>query len=87
MSHPTQHNAPEKPSEAPRVPSDLPTLAQAEPALLWRLDTVAKSLGIGRRTLERMRTAGQFPPPDVMIGRSPRWRPETIRRWVERGGA
>jgi predicted DNA-binding transcriptional regulator AlpA len=68
------------------VPSDLPTLAQAEHALLWRLATVAKSLGIGRRTLERMRAAEQFPPPDVMFGRSPRWRPETIRRWVEGGG-
>ena len=34
----------------------------SEAALAWRLDAVAKALGISRRTLERERSAGRFPP-------------------------
>jgi predicted DNA-binding transcriptional regulator AlpA len=58
----------------------------SESALTWRLDAIAKALGVSRRTLERERSAGRFPPPDLSIGKMPLWRPETIRRWVERGG-
>ncbi len=58
----------------------------SETALTWRLDAIAKALGISRRTLERERSAGRFPPPDLSIGKMPLWRPETIRRWVEGGG-
>ena len=58
----------------------------SETALAWRLDAIAKALGISRRTLERERSAGRFPPPDLHIGKMPLWRPETIRRWVEGGG-
>jgi predicted DNA-binding transcriptional regulator AlpA len=52
----------------------------------WRLGDVAAALGISRRTLERERSAGRFPPPDLTIGRMPLWRPETIRAWIEGGG-
>ncbi len=55
-------------------------------ALTWRLEAIAKALGVSRRTLERERSAGRFPPPDLSIGKMPLWRPETIRRWVEGGG-
>lgn len=54
--------------------------------LALRLDEVAAALGIGRRTLERERSAGRFPPPDLTIGKAPLWSPETIRAWIERGG-
>jgi predicted DNA-binding transcriptional regulator AlpA len=50
------------------------------------IDELAAALGISRRTMERERSAGRFPPPDLTIGRMPLWRPETIRRWVEGGG-
>jgi hypothetical protein len=39
-----------------------------------------------RRLVERMRSAGKIPKPDIKIGKMPRWKPETIRRWIERGG-
>ena len=54
--------------------------------LTWRLDDVAEALGISRRALERERSAGRFPRPDLTIGRMPLWRPETIRTWIEGGG-
>jgi predicted DNA-binding transcriptional regulator AlpA len=51
-----------------------------------RLDELARSLGISRRTLERERSAGRFPKPDIKIGKVPLWLPERIRRWIESGG-
>ena len=42
---------------------------------------------IGPYTLARLRSAGGLPRPDMLIGRMPRWKPETIRRWIEGGGA
>jgi predicted DNA-binding transcriptional regulator AlpA len=36
--------------------------------------------------LDRMRAAGKLPRPDMYISRSPRWRADTIRAWIERGG-
>lgn len=63
---------------------------QAGPALdrlVLRLGELAESLGISRRTLERERSAGRFPPPDLAIGKAPLWKPETIRRWIDGGGA
>jgi hypothetical protein len=54
--------------------------------LALRLDEIARSLGVSRRSLERVRSAGRFPPPDVHIGRMPLWRIETLRRWLEWGG-
>jgi predicted DNA-binding transcriptional regulator AlpA len=54
--------------------------------LTWRMDELAAVLGVSRRALERERSAGRFPRPDLQIGRMPLWRPETIREWVGRGG-
>ena len=54
--------------------------------LTLRLDELAERLGISRRAIERERSAGRFPRPDLTIGRMPLWRPETIREWIERGG-
>jgi predicted DNA-binding transcriptional regulator AlpA len=51
-----------------------------------RLDEVATAIGISRRALERERSAGRFPKPDLRIGRMPLWRLETILAWIERGG-
>lgn len=54
--------------------------------LTLRLDEVVAALGVSRRSIERERAAGRFPKPDLMLGRMPLWRPETLRAWVERGG-
>ena len=47
-----------------------------------RLDEVADSLGMSRCAIERERSAGRFPPPDLHIGKAPLWRPETIHNWL-----
>ena len=68
---------------APAKPKpEIPTI---EPLL--RMDDIAKLLACSRRTLEQMRSGGRFPRPDAMIGRSPRWRAETVRAWIAAGGS
>ena len=54
--------------------------------LLWRLDQIAHVLSISRRVLERERSAGRFPAPDLIFGRMHLWRPERIQAWIG-GGA
>jgi len=54
--------------------------------LALRLDELARALGVSRRAIERERSAGRFPKPDLTIGRMPLWKPETIRRWIDEGG-
>ena len=72
----------------PLPPADPTHDAPARPAtrLALRLDEVARALGVSRRAIERERSAGRFPKPDLTIGRMPLWRPETIARWIEGGG-
>jgi hypothetical protein len=54
--------------------------------LAYRLDEVARSLGVSRRLIERERSAGRFPQPDKVIGRVPLWSRETLVRWISEGG-
>lgn len=44
----------------------------------------AKILKVSERTLMRMHTAGEIPPP-IRIGRAVRWSLETLKKWVEEG--
>ena len=73
------------PTGPPATTGASPPAAPIE-RMTWRLDDVAKALGISRRAIERERSAGRFPRPDMILGRMPLWRPETIRGWVEGGG-
>ena len=54
--------------------------------LAYRIDELAEALGVSRRAIERERSAGRFPKPDVIIGKMPLWRVETVRAYLERGG-
>jgi hypothetical protein len=49
-------------------------------------EDLTRVLNASRRTVERMRSAGRLPRPDLHLGRVPRWKPETIQRWIEGGG-
>jgi predicted DNA-binding transcriptional regulator AlpA len=53
---------------------------------LWSIHDLAAYLNCSRRAVERMRSAGKLPRPTQHVGRMPRWSPEAIRRWAERGG-
>lgn len=63
---------------------------QTAPAVIEPLLSVARVaalLDVHKRTIEKHRAAGRFPKPDAVIGRMPRWKPETIRAWIDAGGA
>ncbi len=89
MSRRAHSNDPGRPEAdaLPRgvVPIGKP-LAAVMDRLALRLDELARALGVSRRAIERERSAGRFPRPDLTIGRMPLWRPETIARWLEGGG-
>jgi predicted DNA-binding transcriptional regulator AlpA len=51
-----------------------------------RLEDIATALGVSRRTVERTKSAGKLPKPDLQLGKIPLWRRETIDGWIARGG-
>jgi hypothetical protein len=46
---------------------------------------LAEAFGVSRRTIQRERAAGRFPKPDLIMGKMPLWRPETIQVWLSEG--
>lgn len=46
--------------------------------------SVSKSLSVSRRTVDRWRAKGFFPPPDLRLGPRNLWARETIRVWLDR---
>ncbi len=59
-------------------------LGGVEPLL--ELDDWTTILACSRRQVETMRAAGKLPPPDLHIGKLPRWRAPTAREWLAKGG-
>jgi hypothetical protein len=61
-----------------------PLAAQSEEALAVCLGKqgFARFLGISVRSLDRANAVGLLPEPDLRVGRSPRWSPETVTRWL-----
>jgi predicted DNA-binding transcriptional regulator AlpA len=53
--------------------------------LTYRIRDIAQALGVSLRTVEGLRSAGTLPKPDILLGRVPLWRVETIRVWLARG--
>lgn len=49
---------------------------------LWTTDDVATFLGVQRDTVSSYRSRQQMPKPDRTFGRTPLWRPETIKMWA-----
>ncbi|MFI5458037.1 MAG: helix-turn-helix transcriptional regulator [Isosphaerales bacterium] len=60
-------------------------LSQAE-KLVYSMTEVARVLSVCRRTIERERSAGRFPKPDLHIGKRPLWTKESLLRWIANGG-
>ena len=53
---------------------------------LLGIDDLAAYLNCSRRLLERLRSAKAVPPPDLHVGRMPRWKAATIHAWINSGG-
>ena len=70
--------------EAPAAKPGRTLPAGIEPML--GIDDLAAILSCSRRHVERMRSGGKVPKPDIKIGRMSRWKAATIRAWIERGG-
>lgn len=47
-------------------------------------EELAEILGMSKRTIWRLLSAGQIPQP-VRIGRSTRWRRDEVQRWIDSG--
>jgi predicted DNA-binding transcriptional regulator AlpA len=61
--------------------------AKSKPTKLLHTRTeVLAMLGVSVPSLNRWIAAGQFPPPDVMLGTKRAWKVETIERWIDNGG-
>src|SRR5262245_61874035 len=43
---------------------------------------LAYFLGLSVRSLDRANAVGLLPCPDLVVGRSPRWSPETVHKWL-----
>jgi predicted DNA-binding transcriptional regulator AlpA len=54
--------------------------------LALRIDGVAASLGVSKRTIQRLLSAGKFPRPDAYAGKCPLWTRATLERWLAEGG-
>ena len=61
-----------------------PATLTVEPLL--KTDELAGFFNAGRRRVECIRSARILPRPDLFVGMMPRWKAETIRRWVEGRG-
>ena len=61
-----------------------PDHANETSAQLINAEQFAKILGVSRRTLWRLLSAGKLIPP-VRIGGGTRWRIDDVRRWIDDG--
>ena len=59
------------------------SIAGIEPLL--SLNEIASILGVTRRAVERLRSTGSLPRPDLKVGRNLRWRAETVKAWLDSG--
>lgn len=81
MTQATSHKPVADPPGQPEAPAAGHII---EPML--SIDDLAALLNCSRRLVERMRSGGVVPTPDLRVGRMPRWKAATIRAWIERGG-
>ena len=58
-----------------------PVMTTEDP--LWSAKTVREYVDAPDRTFRRWLSAGRFPPPDLRIGTSLRWRRSTVLAWVQ----
>jgi hypothetical protein len=54
---------------------------------LWTRADYARFLNVALPTFERWRSRGELCPADLMLNRMPRWRRQSVEKWMERNGA
>lgn len=74
----------------PKAKAKLKPKAKPAPAIpeaamqLMDVRQAAAAIRVCRATFYAMVSAGEYPRPDLRIGRSPRWRVSTHNAWVEK---
>jgi hypothetical protein len=75
------------PSPAPPATlADVPSESDSDEAAVracFTTRTLCQWLGISIRSWTRAAALGLTPAPDLVVGRSPRWSPSTIKRWLK----
>ena len=66
----------------PKPPEPTVVLPPGAPVLL-DVRQVAACLGFAARTVKKKRAAGDFPDPDCYVFNESRWKPETVRAWID----
>jgi hypothetical protein len=67
-----------------RIP-DRPSITMTDEqavAVCFDKKRFARHVGISVRSLDRANAMGLLPQPDLVCGRSPRWSPDTVARWL-----
>jgi excisionase family DNA binding protein len=67
----------------PKLSTPHEPVTQVAPQLI-SAEELSAMLGMSKRTVWRLLSAGQIPQP-VRIGRSTRWRLDEVRRWIDLG--
>lgn len=52
----------------------------------YRIRDLMKIFSLCRKSIERAKSSGRIPPPDLYFGRMPMWRTSTIDDLIRRGG-
>lgn len=62
-------------------PTFYPSPNSTEPAMLLRIGAVMRTTGLGRSTIYRLITSGQFPAPVRLSARAVGWRRTDVESW------
>lgn len=54
--------------------------------LTYRMADLPIVFNVSRRTIERARSAGRFPQPNLHLGKAPLWTRKAVENWIEQGG-
>lgn len=73
---------PKQKDPATRREFDRSKLPGSLECLITKAD-ICVALSIGERMLAEWRSRGQFPAPDLHLGKLPRWRSSTFNAWLE----
>ena len=70
------------PTLSPGTPVSSTELNPADQTGCFDKPSLARYLKLSVRTLDRLAARGVLPPADLVVGRSSRWSPSTIERWL-----
>ncbi len=77
-----EHSASPNANEGSADHASVTLTDEAATARCFTKKTLADHLMMSVRSLDRANALGLLPCPDLVVGRSPRWSPDTVQRWL-----